>query len=531
MQGAIFTGLALIGLTQGIESETVKLLFNPVKFAGLVIWVYLCIYFVQHVEFSSLVPKYYKGAANVATLFLGPILLLVLFVIDVARRYLQSGRGFVAFLKREATNAVQNIKTYRFVGSRGLSSVVLLDPSGKSLSEVYGKEKHIREKVTLTKQIIADAIEQQASDILIDPRDTSTYTVRYRVDGVLRAIQQIDVETASAVVNSIKAISSMDIAEKRRPQDGGFTAKMPERTVSFRVASAGALNGEKLAIRVLGHLAGILSLNEAGLTQKQYTILESTLVKPSGMVLLCGPTGSGKTTTLYAMLDSIDFYTRNVVTVEDPIEYVLPQASQIEINPKAGITFAKALRSILRQDPDVICVGEIRDEETADIAMRASQTGHLVLATMHGGSHVSSLVRLLDLGITPLLLASSLSVVVSQRLVRLLCKDCKTQAQLTQEQAERYRRFGVNPAKIHRANGCDSCYGTGYKGRIGIFDVLVMDNVLKEKIINNQLSVATLKEYRGKRAMSNLRQEGMKRVHAGLTTTEEVERVTSDVGG
>jgi general secretion pathway protein E len=531
MQAVAVTGLVLIGLIQSPEPETMKLLFNPIKLAGFVVWVYLCIYFVQHVEFSALVPKNHKGVANIITLFLGPILLLALFMIDAVRRYSQSGRGIMAFLRREAANAVQNIKEYKFVGSRGRSSVILLDPSGKSLSEVYGKEKRIREKVTFTKQIITDAIEQQASDILIDPKDTSSYTIRYRVDGVLRAIRQIDVETASAVVNSVKAVSGMDIAERRRPQDGGFTAKMPNRTVSFRVASAGALNGEKLAIRVLGHLAGILSLSEAGLTDKQHAILENTITKPSGMVLLCGPTGSGKTTTLYAMLDAIDFYTRNVVTVEDPIEYVLPQASQIEINPKAGITFAKALRSILRQDPDVICVGEIRDEETADIAMRASQTGHLVLATMHGGSHIASLVRLLDLGITPLLLASALSVVISQRLVRLLCKNCKTPADLTQEQVERYRRFGVNPTKIHRANGCEQCYGTGYKGRIGVFDVLVMDNVLKDRIINDELSIAKLKEYRGKRAMSNLRQEGMKRVYEGLTTIEEVERVTSDIGG
>ena len=531
MQTAVFTGLVLIGLIQGVELGAVKLLFNPLKFAGFVFWVYLCIYFVQHVEFSALVPKNHKGTANIITLFVGPILLLVLFLINFARRFSQSNRSIFAFIKREAMNTVQNIKASRFIGSRGRSSVVLLDPSGKSLSEVYGKEKRIREKVTFTTQIIADAVEQQASDILIDPKDTSTYTVRYRVDGVLRAASMIDTETASAVINSIKAISGMDIAERRRPQDGGFTAKMPNRVISFRVASAGALNGEKLAIRVLGYFAGVLSLTEVGLTGKQYTILEAAIAKPSGMVLLCGPTGSGKTTTLYALLDSIDFYTRNVVTVEDPIEYVLPQASQIEIKSKAGITFAKALRSILRQDPDVICVGEIRDEETADIAMRASQTGHLVLATMHGGSHIASLVRLLDLGITPLLLASSLNIVISQRLVRLLCKECKTPANLTSEQIERYRRFGVNPAKIHRANGCELCYGTGYKGRIGIFDVLVMDNVLKDKIINNELSIAKLKQYRGKRAMSNLRQEGMKKVYAGLTTIEEVDRVTSDVGG
>ena len=208
-------------------------------------------------------------------------------------------------------------------------------------------------------------------------------------------------------------------------------AKTAGSTASFRVASAGVLNGEKLSIRILNQDAGRFALAEAGFTTGQYSVIQRAMSKPSGMVLMCGPTGSGKTTTMYAMLNEIDLFTRNVITVEDPIEAVLHEASQIEINPKADITFAKTLRSVLRQDPDVICVGEIRDDETAQIALRASQTGHLVLATIHCDSNRASLVRLTDLGVSPLLLSSGLSLLVSQRLLRLLCERCKTPAQLT----------------------------------------------------------------------------------------------------
>jgi type II secretory ATPase GspE/PulE/Tfp pilus assembly ATPase PilB-like protein len=407
-------------------------------------------------------------------------------------------------------------------------TIKLLDSSGTDLKEIYGHGKMRRQDshiLDLTEEIIWNALQDRASDILIDPKTDSVYTIRFRVDGILREVDQMDAATSQAVVNSIKAVSSMDISERRRPQDGAFVAKMADGTVSFRVASAGVLNGEKLSIRVLRQDASIYTMESVGLTEKQRNIIESAISKPSGMILLCGPTGSGKTTTLYAMLNKIDFYTRNVITVEDPIEYVLPNTSQIEVNPRAGITFAKSLRSILRQDPDVIVVGEIRDEETAVIALQASQTGHLVMATVHSNSTASSLIRLLDLKVTPLMLATGLSVIVSQRLMRRLCKYCKAPAKLSRSQIRDFERKKVNYANIYESVGCDNCYGTGYYGRIGIYDILVLDDALKASITNNSLPVTQLRNEGDQRGKSNLQKQALLKVVTGVSSLEEMTRV------
>jgi type II secretory ATPase GspE/PulE/Tfp pilus assembly ATPase PilB-like protein len=317
----------------------------------------------------------------------------------------------------------------------------------------------------------------------------------------------------------------MDISEKRRPQDGAFVAKTADRTVSFRVASAGAVNGEKLSVRVLSQNAGMFTLTNVGLSGKQRAIIENAISKPSGTILMCGPTGSGKTTTLYAMLNEIDFFTRNVITVEDPIECVLPNTSQIEINPKADITFAKSLRSILRQDPDVICVGEIRDEETAAIALRASQTGHLVLATIHSDTNASALIRLLDLGVSPLLLSSGLSLIATQRLLRRLCSKCKIPAELSQSQIHNFAKKGINYKNIFQADGCKKCRQTGYYGRIAVFDFLVLDDKLKAQIADNKLPVDQLRQEGDKRGKSNLWKQGLKTAVSGMTSFEEIKRV------
>jgi general secretion pathway protein E len=269
----------------------------------------------------------------------------------------------------------------------------------------------------------------------------------------------------------------------------------------------------------------MFTLESIGMSEKQRVIVENMIAKPTGMILMCGPTGSGKTTTLYAMLNRIDLFTRNVITVEDPIEYVLPNASQIEVNPKADITFAKSLRSILRQDPDVICVGEIRDEETAAIALRASQTGHLVLGTIHSDSNASALVRLLDLNVTPLLLSSGLDILMSQRLVRRLCNNCKVPAKLSQSQIHDLHKKGVNSRNIFQAKGCEQCHQTGYYGRIAIFDILVLDDVLKSDIANNKLSITMLKKEGDKKGKSNLRKQGLKTLVSGITSLEELKRV------
>jgi len=506
------------------------LLFSPVRIILLIVWVYLCVYSVVLVETSSLIPVRHKAKANILALLTGPLFLFVLFVADTTIKLQEglikpgnilSGIFGDAFKRRKA----------RYKAERGIE---LRDSAGRSFAEVYGPQSRDGESagevLSLTERIILDGIRGRASDILIDPKSQSVYFVRFRIDGVLSTISQIEADKATAIVNSIKAISSMDIAEKRRPQDGSFMARIPEGDVYFRVASAGVLGGEKLSIRVLNQSTGLLKLDEIGLSEKTHEVILDNIKQSSGMIVVCGPTGSGKTTSLYAMLGAIDFYERNVITVEDPIEYVLPNASQIEVNVKADITFANALRNILRQDPDVICVGEIRDGETADMALQASQTGHLVLATLHSSSNLAALVRLMDLGVRSLLLASGLDVIVSQRLVRKLCENCKRPASLTETQIANFQRKQIDYRTIMRANGCKRCRGTGFVGRTAILDVMRLDEDVKANLANERLSLGSMKKRGDEESKSTLRKEGLRKVLAGITTLEEVQRVTSKLG-
>ncbi len=515
-------------LSAGINPSIEALPFNPIKLILLVAWVYLCLYFVQRIQFSSLVPKKYKFIAYILALFTGPILLLILLIIDTARKSSASGESIFVVIKRQVKDAIVYVRSPRSRRDKDASAIRLLNSSGHELKEIYGhgdgkrKDSHI---LDITEKIIADALDQRASDILIDPKDESVYEIRLRIDGVLRTVKRLEADTSRAVVNSIKAVSSMDISEKRRPQDGAFIAKRAESTASFRVASAGVLNGEKLSIRVLNRSAGRFKLTDVGMTKKQFSIIISAINRPSGMVLVCGPTGSGKTTTMYAMLNQIDRFTHNVITVEDPIEAFLPQTSQIEINPKADITFAKALRSILRQDPDVICVGEIRDEETAEIALRAAQTGHLVLATIHCDSNATALIRLLDLGVSPLLLSSGISLLASQRLLRRLCQHCKRPAQLTRSLIHEFQEKRINCASIYEAVGCESCGETGYFGRTAICDLLTVTDQLKADIAENKALIAQLRNEGIRKDKSSLRKEGLRKVVSGITSLDELKRV------
>jgi type II secretory ATPase GspE/PulE/Tfp pilus assembly ATPase PilB-like protein len=522
--GSFCLSPADVGLTSSITS----LPFNPIRLICLVIWVYLCLFFVQRIQFSPLVPYKYKPIAYITTLFTGPILMLILLIVDTAKRASRSNVSISEIIKLHIQQAIANIRSGGSKRRHKKSAIRLLDSSGRSIDDIYGhgdKKRQDSRVLDLTEKVISDALERQASDILIDPKDDSTYTIRLRIDGVLRTVEELSTGTCKAIVNSIKAVSSMDISEKRRPQDGAFIAKKSGTTASFRVASAGVLNGEKLSIRVLNQNAGTFTLADIGLSKKHYSIIKNAINKPSGMVLICGPAGSGKTTTMYSMLNEIDRFTHNVITVEDPIEATLPEASQIEINPKADITFAKTLRSVLRQDPDVICVGEIRDEETAEIALRASQTGHLVLATIHGDSNATALVRLLDLGISPLLLSSGLSLLHSQRLLRKLCEHCKEPAELSQDLIQKFHKKGIEYTNIFEATGCRHCEDTGYSGRTAVCDLLVITDHLKADIANSKISIAELRTEGHKKGKSHMRKEGLKKVAAGITSLEELKRV------
>lgn len=519
--------LSVINLTF-TASLTAQLPFSPLRLITLVFWVYLCLYCVQVVQFSPLLPKNRKSVAVMATFITGPILLLVMHIVDIARRSSSSNESTLQIAGQRIRDALEYLRTAHPHKSKGDSRIQLLDSAGRSIHELYGHKDKKKQKssiLQLTEWIVSNALKGRASDILIDPADESDYTVRLRIDGVLRTITKINSETAKAVINSIKAVAGMDIAEKRRPQDGAFKARLPGDNASFRVAGAGVLYGQKIAIRVLNQTAGAFHLDDMDIPKKQYAIIKKYIAKPSGMILICGPTGSGKTTTMYAMLNEIDRTTRNVITVEDPIEAVLSEASQIEINPKADITFAKTLRNILRQDPDVICIGEIRDEETAEIALRAAQTGHLVLATVHCDSNAMALTRLIDLGVSPILMSSGLNLLVSQRLLRKLCEHCKKPAKLTPGLIAEFTRKRINFKGMYEAKGCERCDGTGYYGRIAICDPQVIDDQLRADIAENAALLSELRTKGKRRDRVKLRQQGLKRVTLGQTSLAELKRV------
>ncbi len=516
------------GFETQATADTVSIPIHIIRLILLVVYLYLCMYCVQRVQFGTLVPKKHKPWANVVTLFTGPLLLFILVLVETSKKSRHRQEPFLVTLKDQFSNVMS---TAQLIGGRGRvdeSAVHLMDSAGRSIDEIYGhssgrgKDAHSLE---LTEVTLSNALDRRASDILIDPKDEFTYTIRMRIDGMLKQVKELDAEKCRAVINSIKAVAGMDIAEHRRSQDGGFIARRGESISSFRVASAGTISGEKLSIRVLNKEAGASELTELGLSNKHLAMIDRALNKPSGMILICGPAGSGKTTSMYAMISAIDRFARNVITVEDPIEAVLSETSQIEVNPKADITFASTLRSVLRQDPDVICVGEIRDEETAEIALRAAQTGHLVLATMHCEGNAAAIIRLLDLGVSPLLLASSLSLILSQRLVRCLCENCKEPAELSDSQMMRFTDKRIDYAQVHQPGQCKRCEHTGYYGRTAVCDLMVVDEKLKTDIARNKSFLSYLRTDGVEKGRSNLRKEGLKKVVAGLTSLQELKRV------
>lgn len=528
------TDLTGLGVILAAMDGTVP--FSPVKTVALIIWFYLCLYSVQRSDESPLILNQYRPLANITALFVGPAVLFVLFVVDTVHK-VQAGKlswGDVPGYTLSSIFRTNPVSKARPINALG-PAIELMDTAGQRFADVYAQHatgrRSNREVLDLTERLILEALQGRASDVLIDPKTDEIYTVRYRIDGMLRTHEHIENKTCAAVINSIKAISRMDIAEKRRPQDGAFMARLPDGEVFFRVASSGVLGGEKLSIRVMDQTQGLLSLEDIGFDDRSQKAVRNIVRQPSGMILVCGPTGSGKTTTLYAMLGVMNFQERNVVTIEDPIEHVMPHASQIEVNVKAGVTFANSLRSILRQDPDVICVGEIRDAETAGMAVQAAQTGHLVMATLHASSNMAALVRMMDLNVRPLLLSSALSVIISQRLVRRLCDSCKGPAELTQSQMEYCLHNHLDQNKILKANGCGRCGGTGYYGRTAIMDVMYMDDKLRHMLVSNTLTPADMKQKGDKDFFSTLRRDGIQKVLDGITTLEEVKRVTSHLGG
>ena len=376
--------------------------------------------------------------------------------------------------------------------------------------------------IRLINALLTQAVREGASDIHLEIFEQRAL-VRFRVDGTLRDVVEPRRGLHPAMVSRIKVMASLDIAEKRLPQDGRIALRVAGRPIDVRVSTIPTANGERVVLRLLDKQAGRLTLETLGMDEAARAKVDALLAQPNGIFLVTGPTGSGKTTTLYAALTRLDRKTRNILTVEDPIEYELDGIGQTPVNARIDMTFARALRAILRQDPDVVMVGEIRDLETAQIAVQASLTGHLVLATLHTNDAPGAITRLADMGIEPFLLASTLSGVLAQRLVRKLCAACKAPHELVGD--ERSLFGGTIPARVYKPVGCAACNFTGYKGRTGIYELLVADDELR-RLVHTGADERGLREHAVRHGMKRLREDGLRWVADGTTSLDEVLRVT-----
>jgi type IV pilus assembly protein PilB len=376
--------------------------------------------------------------------------------------------------------------------------------------------------------LISNAVHEGASDIHIEPKEKFT-KIRFRIDGVLFNTMQSPLKMHPAVVSRIKIMSNLDISERRLPQDGKIPVIVGGRAIDLRVSTLPTNRGEKVVIRVLDSKSILRGLEQLGMEPDVMAAFSDQIALPHGILLVTGPTGSGKTTTLYSALCQMDSGKLNISTVEDPVEYELEFCNQVQTNEKIGLSFAAALRSLLRQDPDVIMIGEIRDNETARIAVQAALTGHLVLSTLHTNDAASSITRLVNIGIDPYLIAASLNGVLAQRLVRQVCPRCKQAYQTPQRMRPYIERAGANPDELFHGTGCDYCKNSGYVGRIGIFELLIVDDRFRD-MINRDSSVNNMRRVFHESGQPSLSDDGLNKVKQGITTIEEVLRVTEVYG-
>lgn len=378
------------------------------------------------------------------------------------------------------------------------------------------------------KELVYDALLRRATDIHLEPREDEL-AVRIRIDGMMYPAEPFDKSVGDAITNIIKVLCAIDITEKRRSQDGSFAAIVEGREIDFRVASQGTRHGEKISMRILDQSNSVGTITELGMRKQLQRDLETTIDQPHGLMLVCGPTGAGKSTTLYASINGIDTMEKNVITVEDPVEYKMDGVTQIEINTKSGNSFGKSLRSILRQDPDVIMIGEIRDEETAKIACQAANTGHMVFSTIHANDTITALYRLLDLGVEPFMISTSISAILAQRLARRLCPSCKEKYKpkpellkavgLPPEKIKDFCRPPVNPSSV-----CTKCNGLGYYGRVGVYEMLLINDRIRD-MIRDTASMSAIRNEARKGGMLYMQEEGLRLVVRGVTSVDEISRV------
>ena len=439
---------------------------------------------------------------------------------------LAMGAGSIPQLEYHSEEAIGNLIRTLYdlksgVGQDTLNAIESVDDLSVLARQEVMSDSVDAPVIRLVNGILLEAVKERATDIHIEPFEEKV-VVRYRVDGVLEDRHALTKGHQAPVTSRIKVMGKMDIAERFIPQDGRIGIAMGNRAVDIRVSSLPTQHGERIVMRLLDKTRGLLSLEDLGMNEEERLRLEALIRQPHGMILLTGPTGSGKSTTLYAILQALATPQVNIITVEDPIEYDLPGVGQVQVNEKAGITFATALRSILRQDPDIIMIGEMRDFETAHIGIQSSLTGHLVLSTLHTNDSVSAVSRLVDMGVDPYLVAGSVLGVVAQRLVRRICPHCKQRTEVPPIVA----KYGIQVA--WRGIGCESCGGTGYRGRIGLYEQFDVDETIAAAIASGA-TVADLRALSRERGFRTLLELGIERVKNGDTTPEEMLRVVGEV--
>jgi len=381
--------------------------------------------------------------------------------------------------------------------------------------------------IRLVNHLFARALDLNASDIHFEPSETHL-DVRCRVDGIMHRIERLPVKIHNAVASRLKLMAKLDIGEKRLPQDGRIDYQIGSKQLDMRVSTLPGVHGESVVLRILDRSDTAVPLQDLGMPERIRLQYEEIITQPNGMVLITGPTGSGKTTTLYATLEKINNESKKIITVEDPVEYQLEGITQIQANAKIGLSFAAGLRSIVRQDPDILMVGEIRDHETAEMAIESALTGHLVFSTLHTNDAAGAVTRLQDMGVEGYLISSSLLAIQAQRLVRRVCTDCSTEVELTDDEARVLEIDKGSCPSVNRGTGCDRCGGTGYRGRVGLYELLVMSDAIRHHIAVDA-DANVIREQAIKEGMQTLREDALRKLRDGLTTPEEVVRVTRAV--
>ena len=479
---------------------------------------------------SAVLPMRFEGDSKL--LVLGMADPANIFLLDEIKRKLRRELRAVAVsaadigrIVEQLTSANSDIKVDEIIKDMAEDEVQLVKEDKDEVTDLekIGNESPV---IRFVNYLLFDALKQGASDIHIEPKEKDL-KVRYRIDGILFEAMSPPHNMQAAVISRIKIMSNLDIAERRLPQDGRIRAMIHGRKVDLRVSTLPTVYGEKCVMRILDNKSINVALEDLGFSENTLTIWKRQVDMPHGILLVTGPTGSGKTTTLYSSLRCMDGNRLNISTVEDPIEYHLSSATQVQVYDKIGMSFSAALRSLLRQDPDVVMLGEIRDSETANIAVQASLTGHLVLSTLHTNDAPASITRLINVGVEPYLISAAVNAILAQRLVRKICQNCREQFEPSEEMKEFLTLQGFQEHKTFKGKGCDRCRKTGYSGRLGIYELLVMDDSLRDMVTRNP-DVNHLRKLCRERGLVTLREDGFDKVMKGLTTVDEILRVTDN---